>query len=82
MSADTLKALEDALAAHFSDEMDGGMMSGFICQMQGVSLDPEQQGVSSLYRVVPVGQSITTTLGLIEYIRIAYNASVNASWGS
>lgn len=82
MSKETYKAVEDALTAHFSDEMDGSMMTAFVCQMQGIPMDEDKSGYSTLYRVVPKGQAITTTLGLIEYVGIAMRENVKESFDS
>jgi len=75
MSDTTKAALDDAIAAHFADEQDGALVTGYVLQVQGqgfaVAADEEQ---TRMLRSIAEQQSIITTLGLVDWLRLQTQA--------
>jgi hypothetical protein len=72
MSEATKAALDAALAEHIADELDGALVTGYVCQvtaMTGADFDAEQ---TQYLRMVPDHQSAHVTLGIIDYAQAAY----------
>ncbi|SIN72722.1 hypothetical protein [Agromyces cerinus] len=68
MSLETKTALDAAIDAHFADETDGALVSGYILQLFGSSFDDLDQGQVSVLREVAEGQNFITSLGIADYI--------------
>ena len=71
MSDSTKAALDEAIAAHFADEHDGALVTGYVVQMMGkgftLSDDDEK---TRMLRAIAEQQGIITTLGLADYMRL------------
>jgi hypothetical protein len=68
VSAETLHAVEDAVAAHIADANGGAYLTGYVLVATGVS--PEDE-IGVRYSIAePVSQPPHVTLGLIEYVRM------------
>lgn len=76
MSAETKAALDNAIAAHFADVMDGALVNGYLLQIAGESVEDVDNGEFSALRETSDTQSPMTTLGLVEYARAALRAEV------
>lgn len=76
MSAETKAALDDAIAAHFADEMEDALVAGYVLQISGQSVDDMTQERIALWRETPDGQTFITTLGLLDYARRSVAADV------
>lgn len=75
MSAETKATLDDAIAAHFADEHDGAMLTGYVLQAQGKGFTDDDDDAKTRYlRAVAEGQSFTVTLGLVEWVRLMVHA--------
>lgn len=71
MSDSTKAVLDEAIAAHFSDEQDGALVTGYVLQVQGQGFtetdDAEQ---TRMLRTIAEHQGVIVTLGLIDYLRL------------
>lgn len=67
MSDATKEALEDAIAAHFSDEFDGALVHGYLLQVAGASVDDYELNRDAVLRETPESQSVITSLGLAQF---------------
>lgn len=67
MSDATKDALDEAIAAHFADEMGGAIVQGYLLQIAGDSLEDMERNLWSAFRATPDGQAFITTLGLAHY---------------
>ena len=70
MSAETKAALDAAMAAHVadeSDEADGAILTGYVCQTQFTSMSLIDEEMTGYQRIIQEGQNLTTTLGLMHY---------------
>ncbi len=75
MSAETKAALDDAIAAHFADEHDGAILTGYVLQAQGKGFTDEDDDDKTRYlRATADGQSFTILLGLVEWLRLMVRA--------
>jgi hypothetical protein len=71
MSAETKAALDDAIAAHFADENDGAILTGYVLQAKGQGFTREDDDEQvRLMRSIAEQQDYITTLGLIDWMRI------------
>lgn len=68
MSAETKSALDDAIAAHFQDVMQGTIVTGYLLQISGESIEDLNANQWSALREVSDGQTFLTTLGLSSYV--------------
>jgi hypothetical protein len=76
MSELTKTVLDAAIADHYADEMDGAIVSGWVLQVVGGSLDDYDQGQQCYYRSVQEGQSFLMTLGLAHFMAVSLDAAV------
>jgi len=70
MSADTKAALDAAMAAHVadeSDESDGAILTGYVCQTSFTSMSLLDEEMTGYQRLTMEGQNLTTTIGLMHY---------------
>ena len=70
MSKATKAALDEAVAAHVadeSDEADGAILTGYVCQTQFTSMSLMDEELTGYQRIIQDGQNLTTTLGLMHY---------------
>lgn len=71
MSAQTKADLDEAIAAHFADQHDGAILTGYVLQAQGKGFTDEDDDDKTRYlHAVAEGQSFTVLLGLVEWLRI------------
>jgi hypothetical protein len=75
MSAQTRSAVEEAIAAHISDENGGALLTGFILVATGVS--PEDQTGTRYSTLEPDTQPVHVSLGLVEYLRLQQHGDLN-----
>lgn len=75
MSDRTKTALDEAIAAHFADENDRAIVTGYVLQVQGQGFTDASDGDQvRLARMVAEGQTFITTLGLTDWMRIHLQA--------
>ena len=70
MSAETKAALDAAMAAHVADESEeaeGVILTGYVCQTQFTSMSLIDEEMTGYQRIIQEGQNLTTTLGLMHY---------------
>lgn len=68
MSDETKAAMDEAIAAHFSDEWEGAIVTGYVLQLCGVTSDDIEAGDQTSYmREVHDGQPSHASLGLLNY---------------
>jgi hypothetical protein len=81
MSADTQRALDEAIAAHLLDEMTAPMVSGYVLLVAGQNFDDlgaeDEDGQHRYLFAVPEGQSSFATLGLARMLTLKWDA-----WGT
>lgn len=70
MSAETKAALDQAVAAHFADEQDGSILTGYVLQAKGQGFTDEDSDRTRMLRAIAEGQDYITTLGLVDWMRI------------
>ncbi|WP_065962381.1 hypothetical protein [Curtobacterium sp. UCD-KPL2560] len=72
MSEQTKAALDEAVAAHFADEQDGAILTGYVLQAkgQGFTEDDDSNQVR-LLREFANNQDYITSLGLVDWLRLA-----------
>ncbi|MBF4602820.1 hypothetical protein [Curtobacterium sp. VKM Ac-2884] len=70
MSAETKAALDQAVAAHFADEQDGAILTGYVLQAKGQGFTDGDNDRTRLLRAIAEGQDYITTLGLVDWMRI------------
>ena len=71
MSDTTRNALDEAIAAHFADEQDGAIVTGYVLQIMGKGFTHhDEDDKTRMLRAVADQQGIITTLGLIDYTRL------------
>jgi hypothetical protein len=68
MSDATKTAMDEAIAAHFADEMDGALVHCYLLQIGGESMDDMTNNQWSALRATAEGQSFITTIGLCAYV--------------
>jgi hypothetical protein len=68
MSSETKAALETALETHFADEMDDGVLTGYIWIGVGVTNDQISEGGSAYLWDTPDNQPPHASLGLVQYL--------------
>lgn len=68
MSLETKYAMDAAIEAHFADECEHALVTGYILQLFGSSIDDlEDDGIRTL-REVAEGQNFITSLGIADYV--------------
>lgn len=67
MSAETKTALDNAVSAHFQDVMQGAIVTGYLLQIAGESIEDLDANQWSALREVADNQPFLTTLGLSAY---------------
>lgn len=79
MSEQTKAALDNAIAAHFADEQDGAILTGYVLQAKGQGFTDVDDDQVRLLRAVAEQQDYITTLGLIDWVRVVahHNAFLN-----
>jgi hypothetical protein len=70
MSAATKATLDEAIAAHFADEQDGALLTGYVLQAKGQGFTAEDDEQVRLMRSIADQQDYITTLGLIDWMRV------------
>lgn len=70
MSAQTKASLDEAIAAHFADEQDGAILTGYVLQAKGQGFSAEDSDRTRMLRAIADGQDYITTLGLVDWMRI------------
>lgn len=78
MSEATKAALDAALAAHISDECDGGILTGYVLQTQYQDIDMMNNGDTGLLRIVAEHQSFIATVGLARYMNTRLDTMIAA----
>lgn len=74
--SDATKALMDsAIAAHYADEMEDAIVSGYVIQIIGGNLEDYDAGQQSYFRCIAEGQPFLTTLGLAHYLNLRLSNS-------
>lgn len=68
MSYETKSALEAALEAHFADEMEDGVLTGYIWIGVGVTNDQISEGGSAYLWDTPDNQPPHASMGLVSYL--------------
>ena len=78
MSAETKRAMDDAIAAHIADELDGAVLTGYVLQAMGTSMrDLEYDGGSTSYlRSYAENQEPMTHLGLSHYLQAGVESDI------
>jgi hypothetical protein len=76
VSDQTQQALRDAIAAHFNDECDGALISGFVLQIVGGSLEDYDHRQSQFLREIAEGQDYVKSLGILRYATLAQEAAM------
>ncbi|GAA3730167.1 hypothetical protein GCM10022239_03460 [Leifsonia bigeumensis] len=66
MSAATKAALDDAIAAHVADELDGALLTNYVGVAAAVK--PEDSDQMTYYLRVAAEQPIHVSIGLTEYL--------------
>lgn len=79
MSAETKRQLEEKIAAHFADEHEGAMLTGYMLQAFGSTVEDIDDASTRLLTEVPETQNIVTTMGLAAYARENFSNRV-FSW--
>lgn len=70
MSAETLRAIDDAILAHITDETNGHVAAGWVAFVYSESL---HDATSSFYQsVVPETQPYHATAGLVQMLHAEY----------
>lgn len=72
MSERTKAALDEAIAAHFADEQDNALVTGYVLQVRGqgfTRVDDAQE--VRLLRSIAEGQDIIVSLGLVDWLRLS-----------
>jgi hypothetical protein len=76
LSDSTRVDLDEAIRAHFADEHDGALVTGYVLQIMGKGFtDPSDDEKTRMLRAVPDQQGIIVTLGLIDYMRTHLQSS-------
>lgn len=70
MSDLTKQVMDDAIAAHYADEMDGAIVSAYVLQIVGGTLENYDEGEQSYFRCIAEGQPFLSTLGLAHYMQL------------
>jgi hypothetical protein len=70
VSAETKAALDEAISAHFADEQDGAILTGYVLQAKGQGFAVEDSDRTRMLRAIAEGQDYITTLGLVDWMRI------------
>jgi hypothetical protein len=77
VSDQTKADLDAAIAAHFADEQDGAIVTGYALQVQGTGFTDERDGDRvRMLRALAEGQNYITTLGLIDWMRVTAQAGI------
>jgi hypothetical protein len=74
MSAETKAALDAAISNHFAEVMQGAMVSGYVMQIAGESLEDMDANQWSTLREASDEQPFLTTLGLCTYLARSLDA--------
>jgi hypothetical protein len=70
VSAETLRAIDDAIHAHISDESDGHVSAGWVAFVYSESM---HDATSSFYQsLVPTTQAYHSTAGLVHMLHAEY----------
>ena len=77
MSDATKSAVEDAIRAHLAADRDGDILTDWV--VLAATYLPGDEGANGYLRLVPDGQAIHSTLGLVEEARQALVATATAS---
>lgn len=73
MSDATKADLDNAIAAHVSDTVDGGIVTGYVMQISYFSTSTEDHGTTGYYVEVADNQSFHIGLGLSQMLRFHYD---------
>lgn len=78
MSDQTKAALDQAIAAHFGDSWEGAIVTGYVLQMCGLTMDDIENGQqTSYFREVAENQPSHVTLGLLDYSHTMFRYAIN-----
>lgn len=67
MSKKTEAALEEAIAAHLADEMDGAYLTSYMLVAKGKTTEDMDRNTTKYLVVTPDGAEYDTALGLAHY---------------
>lgn len=71
MSDSTKAALDEAIAAHFADEQDGALLTGYVLQVQGQGFTDSDDGDKTrMLRAIAEQQGVIVTLGIVDWLRL------------
>lgn len=71
MSDTTKAALDEAIAAHFADEQDGALVTGYVLQVQGQGFtEVDDDSTTRFLRAIAENQGVVVSLGLVDWLRL------------
>jgi hypothetical protein len=70
VSASTKAALDEAIAAHFADEQDGALVTGYVLQVQGQGFTDTDDDKTRMLRAIAEQQGVIVSLGLVDWLRL------------
>lgn len=79
MSDQTKQAMDEAIAAHYADEMNDAIVSAYVLQVVGGSIEDYDHGQQSYFRCIQEGQAFLSTLGLAHYLHTNLTAAAASS---
>lgn len=74
---DTKQALDDAIADHFATVCQGAIVTGYVLQIAGESMEDMDLNQWAALRETADGQSFVTTLGLVTYAKRSLEVSMS-----
>lgn len=72
MSTETKNALDNAIAAHFEDEHDGAIISQYVIQMAGGSLEDYDEKRTAYLRETADSQPLHASIGLARLMAVKF----------
>lgn len=73
MSADTKRALDEALSAHVADECDGSIVTGYVLHASHLNTDLDSRDATGYYAEFAKGMPYHVGLGLSDMLRTHYD---------
>ena len=73
MSVDTKRALDEAIAAHISNECDGSIVTGYVLHASHLNADLDSRDATGYYAEYANNQAFHVGLGLAQMMRDHFN---------
>lgn len=76
MSAESKQFMDAAIEAHFASESEGALVSGYVLQIFGSSIDDLEEHGTRTLREVAEGQNFITSMGIGAYMQTTLKGSL------